>query len=203
MRVVGPHLRLYPEFHDDGGKLPDGGRGHSRELVAEPGTARRRNLFIRSDQGPADFALAWTEVVMKLTRASSYALQAVTFIAQERSTAPVGSHKIAEARKIPPRFLLKVLKPLVTIRVLQSIKGPKGGYRLARPASEISMLEIIEAVDHAPIAGINPLDDDGKGNAAVNARLETICKQTAEAVRKHLETVRLSDLLGKDTTKRR
>lgn len=133
---------------------------------------------------------------MKLTRASSYALQAVTYIAQRGGNEPVGSHTIAEERNIKPRFLLKVLKPLVDIRVLRSVKGPKGGYKLARPASEITMLEIIEAVDNGRIDGFKMDDMEGMGSAAVNAKLESVCKQSAEAVRSHLETVRLSDLLG-------
>ena len=82
---------------------------------------------------------------MKLTRASSYALHAVAYMAQQKNVdKPVASHKIAEERDIPERFLLKVLKPLVTARVLVSIKGPSGGYRLARPAADINMLEIVE-----------------------------------------------------------
>ena len=69
---------------------------------------------------------------MKLTRASSYALHAVAFMAAQKVNKPVASHLIAKARGIPERFLLKVLKPLVSARVLHSIKGPNGGYRLAR-----------------------------------------------------------------------
>jgi Rrf2 family protein len=134
------------------------------------------------------------EVVMKLTRASSYALQAVTFLAQQKKPKAVASHDIAEARNIPGRFLLKVLTSLVEIKVLESIKGPHGGYKLARPADEITMLEIIEAVD-GDIKGINPVTE--RGSPAMNGRLEAVCKQTAEAVRNHLDTVRISDLIGK------
>ena len=91
--------------------------------------------------------------IMKLTRASSYALHAVAFMAQQKQhDKPMASHNIAAARTIPERFLLKVLKPLVSARVLLSIKGPNGGYRLAKPADKISMLEILEAVD-GPIRG--------------------------------------------------
>ena len=131
---------------------------------------------------------------MKLTRASSYALHAVAFMATQKHDRPVASHNIAQARGIPERFLLKVLKPLVSARVLLSIKGPNGGYRLARPASDITMLDILEAVD-GPIRGVAPLTDERNGS--LNTKLENICKQSADQVRKHLEKVRVSDLLGR------
>src|SRR5438876_12445366 len=92
---------------------------------------------------------------MKLTRASSYALHAVVFMAAQKLDRPVASHLIAKARGIPERFLLKVLKPLVSARVLMSVKGPNGGYRLAKAPNQITMLEILEAVD-GPIRGQSP-----------------------------------------------
>jgi Rrf2 family protein len=130
---------------------------------------------------------------MKLTRASSYALHAVAYMAAQKSDRPVASHKIAQERGIPERFLLKVLKPLVSARVLLSIKGPNGGYRLARPASDISMLEILEAVD-GPIRGQSPLTEENNG--PLNTKLENICKESAEQVRKSLEKVKITQLLG-------
>jgi Rrf2 family iron-sulfur cluster assembly transcriptional regulator len=132
---------------------------------------------------------------MKLTRASSYALHAVAYMAtQKHQDKPVASHHIAQARGIPERFLLKVLKPLVSARVLLSIKGPNGGYRLARKPDDITMLEILEAVD-GPIRGQAPLTDEGNG--MLNTKLERICKDSADQVRKHLEKVHVSDLLGR------
>ena len=130
---------------------------------------------------------------MKLTRASSYALHAVVFMAAQKDERPVASHVIAQARGIPERFLLKVLKPLVSAQILLSIKGPNGGYRLARQANEITMLEVLEAVD-GPIRGQAPLLEENNG--ALNHKLEAICKQSADQVRKHLEKVRVSDLLS-------
>ncbi len=130
---------------------------------------------------------------MKLTRASSYALHAVAFMAQQKTTDPVASHNIAHARNIPERFLLKVLKPLVSARVLQSIKGPNGGYKLAKSASDISILEILEAVD-GPIRGHTSWAEEN--NAPLNNKLENICKQSADQVRKYLEKVRLTDLIS-------
>src|SRR3954447_1248884 len=92
---------------------------------------------------------------MKLTRATSYALHAVAYMAGQKKDLPTASHVIAHKRGIPDRFLLKVLKPLVNAQILLSVKGPNGGYRLARPATEITVLEILEAVE-GPIRGHAP-----------------------------------------------
>jgi Rrf2 family protein len=132
---------------------------------------------------------------MRLTRASSYALHAVVYMALKKEDRPIASHLIADARGIPERFLLKVLKPLVSARVLRSIKGPNGGYQLARSPSDISMLEIVEAVD-GPIRGQSPLSHNGTEHG-LNHKLESICKQTADQIRKYLEKVKISDLLAR------
>jgi Rrf2 family protein len=133
---------------------------------------------------------------MKLTKASSYALQAVAYLTQQKNLAdPVASRKIAEVRKIPERFLLKVLKPLVEKGLLTSVKGPGGGYKLAKPAAQISLAEIIEAIDEDGLRGFNA--GNKIGSPALNNRLEAICKQSAESVRSALEKISVSDLLAK------
>jgi Rrf2 family protein len=131
---------------------------------------------------------------MKLTRASSYAIHALAFMGTQKSTKPVASHHIAQARGIPERFLLKVLKPLVAARVLHSIKGPNGGYRLAKSPSDISLLEVLEAVD-GPIRGQASFTEFSNG---LDKRLEQICNQAADQVRKQFGKVRISELLGKN-----
>jgi len=130
---------------------------------------------------------------MKLTRAASYAIHAMAYMASQKTNdQPMASHNIAAAVKgIPKRFLLKVLKPLVSANVLRSIKGPHGGYRLARPANDISVLEILEAVD-GPIRGNSSFSEEKNG--ALNDKLDNICQGAADQMRKHLQKVRLSDL---------
>jgi Rrf2 family protein len=82
----------------------------------------------------------------------------------------------------------------VSARVLHSVKGPNGGYRLARSASDVSLLEVIEAVD-GPIRGQAPLSQD-ESDSALNRKLEAVCKQIAEQVRKELEKIPISQLAG-------
>src|SRR5207248_1053531 len=129
---------------------------------------------------------------MKLTRASNYALHAVAFLAGQKHNRPVASHHIAAARGIPDRFLLKVLKPLVSARVLLSLRGPNGGYRLARNAEEISLLDVLEAVD-GPVRGQAPLIEESNG--PLNNKLEAVCMQIAGQVREHFKKVHVSELL--------
>jgi Rrf2 family protein len=132
---------------------------------------------------------------MRLTRASSYAIHALAYMALQKHNRPIPSHLVAQARGIPERFLLKVLKPLVSARVLLSIKGPNGGYRLARPPNKVSLLEIVEAID-GPVRGVAPLSEDGS-ETALNRKLEDICRQAADQVRRQLEKVTLADLISK------
>jgi Rrf2 family protein len=136
---------------------------------------------------------------MKLTRASSYALHAVAYMAAQKThDVPIASHKIADARGIPERFLLKVLKPLVGAQVLMSIKGPNGGYQLARAPGDISLLEIIEAVD-GPIRGLAAVNDKEKEkmlNGPLHKKLQAVCTETADAVKSLLTKVKLTDLLS-------
>lgn len=133
---------------------------------------------------------------MKLTRAASYAVHALVFMAVQKNSKPMASHHIAQARGIPERFLLKVLKPLVSVRILLSIKGPNGGYRLARAANEITLLDILEAVD-GPIRGqASFARDDTEGS--LNKRLDLICNQAAEQIRKQLGRIKISELAARE-----
>jgi Rrf2 family protein len=129
---------------------------------------------------------------MKLTTAASYALHALAYMAAQKTTdKPIASHKIAHERGIPERFLLKVLKPLVSAGVLRSAKGPNGGYYLAQPAADISMLQIVEAVD-GTIRGHAPRTKEDNG--AMNGKLEKICNKGAEQTREYLGKITLTEL---------
>jgi len=114
-------------------------------------------------------------------------------MATQKSDKPVASHHIAQDRGIPERFLLKVLKPLVSTRVLMSVKGPNGGYKLTKDPFKVSLLHIVEAVD-GPIRGMAPFAEDVGG--PLNNKLESICKIAAETLRKSLEKVSLAELAG-------
>ncbi len=129
---------------------------------------------------------------MRLTRSSSYAVRALAHLAGQPGNQPLPSHALARASGDPERFLLKTLKPLVDAGVLRSDRGPNGGYRLARPAKAIALLEVVEAVS-GPIRGEAPPAGDGSG-AALDRRLQAACDAAARLTREQLGKVTLAEL---------
>ncbi len=84
---------------------------------------------------------------MQLSRKADYALRAVMHFAglPKGQLASIGV--VAKAQSIPREFLAKILKDLTWAGILVSFQGVTGGYRLARPAKEITFLDVIEAMD--------------------------------------------------------
>jgi Rrf2 family protein len=132
---------------------------------------------------------------MRLTHSSLYALRALAHMAAEGEARPLASQAIARAHGISTKYLLKALKRLVSAGVLLSRKGPRGGYRLARPAAKVTLLEVVEAVD-GPVPAEAPGVAEGEAGKALDARLQEVCEHLAGLTRRRLAGVRLSDLAG-------
>jgi Rrf2 family transcriptional regulator, cysteine metabolism repressor len=86
---------------------------------------------------------------MKLTSRSEYALLALIHLARHVDEGFVRVQTIAEAQKIPARFLEQILLAMKRGHYVRSLKGQGGGYQLAKPAGKISLAEIIRLFDGA------------------------------------------------------
>jgi Rrf2 family transcriptional regulator, cysteine metabolism repressor len=86
---------------------------------------------------------------MKLTTRSEYALLALLCLARHKSDGSISGETIAQEQGIPPKFLQQILLALKRARYVHSAKGQHGGYRLAKPPSEISLAEIVRLFDGA------------------------------------------------------
>ena len=84
---------------------------------------------------------------MKLTRAGEYAIRFVLFLAKQEPGTLHSRREVAEAMDIPYPFLSKVANYLTKTGLVNVAQGAKGGYRLARPKEEISLLDVIQAVE--------------------------------------------------------
>jgi Rrf2 family protein len=84
---------------------------------------------------------------MRLTRSADYALRAMIYLSGLPAGVPASGAIVAKATGVAEPFLLKVLRQLVQARLIQAQRGAKGGFQLALPAEQISMLRVIEAID--------------------------------------------------------
>jgi Rrf2 family protein len=85
--------------------------------------------------------------MLRLSKKADYALMAVKHLAMRPDGASVSAREIAEAYDIPLELLAKVLQRLVRTRLLLSVQGTRGGYRLSRPAAAMPVSDVIQAVD--------------------------------------------------------
>lgn len=85
--------------------------------------------------------------MLRLSKKSDYALMAMKHLAMRQDAASASAREIAEAYEIPLELLAKVLQRLVRARLLVSVQGTRGGYRLGRPAAMIPVADVIQAVD--------------------------------------------------------
>jgi Rrf2 family protein len=86
---------------------------------------------------------------LKLTTRSEYALLALVHLARHAGEGFLSVQTIADAKGIPAKFLEQILLTLKHARYVRSLKGQRGGYRLARAAERISLAEIIRLFDGA------------------------------------------------------
>src|SRR5580698_8195016 len=103
--------------------------------------------YARATNSHSTFINPWGQPAMKLSRTVAYAVQATVRLAHSDSGIPVPCSQLAAEGHMPERFLLQILRHLVTHGILNSTRGVDGGYALERNAEDISLLDIIEAID--------------------------------------------------------
>lgn len=86
---------------------------------------------------------------MKLTTRSEYALLALVYLARRKSDEFISIDTIAQAQKIPPKFLEQLMLALKRAHFLRSTKGQHGGYALAKPPDQIMLADVIRLFDGA------------------------------------------------------
>lgn len=84
---------------------------------------------------------------MQVTRAGEYAIIGLLYLAKQPERSTVMIDEISEAERIPKSFLAKIFQVLARGRLVQSHRGAHGGFSLARPPSQISLLQILNCVE--------------------------------------------------------
>ena len=86
-----------------------------------------------------------------LAQKTRYALRSVLFLAEEDGGASVQLARIAETQRVPPKYLELIMLQLKKAGLVESTRGPRGGYKLARPPAEISFGDVVRVME-GPIA---------------------------------------------------
>lgn len=139
---------------------------------------------------------------MQLNQATDYAFRAMLHLAARPPGTVVSTQTLAASEAIPPRFLLKIMRPLSQAGLIRPHRGADGGFSLARPAAEVSLLDIIEALE-GPLAIHRCLGEREACNrhctdeCPVHAALAGLQKQLADG----LKAATLPSLLAADTRK--
>ena len=132
---------------------------------------------------------------MRISAKADYAVRATIELATEEVVTPVKGERIADAQKIPLRFLENILGELRHAGLVQSQRGAEGGYWLSRKPDEITLAEIIRAVE-GPLAttrGERPEDLEYRG---ASEPLQTVWIALRANIREVLESVTLADIVS-------
>jgi Rrf2 family protein len=130
---------------------------------------------------------------MKITATLTHAFAATAYIAENYKDGLVLSARISKEYDIPLEYLLVILKYLVKAQLLRSKTGPKGGFTLACDPKDISMLQIIEAVNGSLMMDMSMAEMTD--NAGFALKMEGICTKAIEKEKEVFDKAKLSDML--------
>lgn len=130
---------------------------------------------------------------MRISAKVDYAVRAVIELAAAQDEKPVRAERVATAQGIPLNFLENILSELRHAGIVRSQRGPEGGFRLAKPADEVSIADVIRAVEGplATVRGGPPEDSTYPGPAADLPRVWIAVRKSLRSV---VEDVTVADV---------
>lgn len=131
---------------------------------------------------------------MRLSTKGQYAVRAMVNLACHSGERPVTLRDISEQEGISLSYLEQLFVKLRKGKIVKSVRGPGGGYVLAKPSSSISVGEVIAVVEE-PMNPVACLDDDSAGcDRATRCTTQKVWKCLAEKIAEFLNSVSIDDL---------
>ena len=138
---------------------------------------------------------------MILSTKGRYAVMAMVELAMARDKAPMPLSLVAERQDIPSNYLEQIVSSLRKAGLLQAVRGPGGGYALAKPAAAISIADVIDASDEnmeMTRCGTDKLGCKPGGSRCVT---HDLWEGLTEHIQQYLDSISLADVInGKDIT---
>ena len=130
--------------------------------------------------------------MLRLTKKLLFAIEAVLDIAYNAGNLPVQSSEITRRQGIPRRYLEQVLQQLVRDGVLHGVRGPRGGYRLARVRRRITVGDIVRVVRSLE-SGEDPIEGEGGADLGLKV-VRPLWLELQEELMQRLDNVTIEDL---------
>ena len=130
---------------------------------------------------------------MRISAKTDYALRAAVELAAAEGEGLVKGERLATAQGIPLRFLENILTSLKHAGIVASRRGADGGYGLARPAADVSLADVIRAID-GPLAGVSGVRPESLDFTGTAAPLRDVWVAVRAALRDVLERTTLADV---------
>ena len=130
---------------------------------------------------------------MRISAKSDYAVRAMAELAAAQDTGPVKAEDVADAQEIPLNFLLGILRELRNAKLVRSVRGREGGYLLGRPGDQITVADVIRAVD-GPLANVRDLNLSQLSYPGAAESLRDVWMAVRGSLREVLENVTVADL---------
>ena len=132
---------------------------------------------------------------MRVSAKVDYAVRAAVELAVVAGEGPVKGDRIAQAQKIPLKFLENILSELRRAGMVASQRGAEGGYWLAKPAEAISIADIIRAVE-GPLADVRGIPPESLEYEGAAGPLKPVWVAARASLRSVLEVVTIADIAG-------
>lgn len=132
---------------------------------------------------------------MKITRAGDYALRVMSFIASQKEGKVFMRNELSEKCKVPDSFLGKILQSLSRNDILHSERGKKGGFKLVKKADEITIYDILRAVE-GDIVINECLGENEFCNNTTCCKTYAILKEIRQNFIKDLKSYTIADIKG-------
>ena len=135
--------------------------------------------------------------MFRLSTRGRYALRAMVDLAQHASSEPVGRQELADRQEISADYVAQLFRHLVAQGLVDGVKGPGGGYRLARDPAKISAGDVLRAVE-GPVAVVDCVLTGEAMPAPCNRTEQCIThllwKRVSDAIEEELDAVTLAEL---------
>jgi len=130
---------------------------------------------------------------MRISAKADYAVRAAVELAASAGERPVKAERIATAQEIPLNFLENILGELRHAGIVRSYRGAEGGFRLAKPASEIAIADVIRAVE-GPLASVRGAPPEESTYLGASEALPRVWIAVRANLRKVVEHVSVADV---------